>query len=81
MLNIAKALVIAVARFELSDEEQMDPDFAVEALEEIGMFLQECSSEEKKALRNALASLQKEGLARTKEQKEFLKSFMENFGI
>ena len=57
MRVLARALITAVAFFELSDDEIVDPDAAVQILEDISGELSECSNEEKAALKAVLAQM------------------------
>lgn len=50
MKSLAQALVEAVAFLELSEDEVIDPDSAVQAMESVSHSLQTASVQEKRAL-------------------------------
>lgn len=50
MRNLALAVLQATSKFELWDDETVNPDEAAEALEQVAAILSECSDEEKKTL-------------------------------
>lgn len=82
MKPIMRALVMATAYIELGDDEFIDEDFAVHALESVCAELQVCSKADIQALREVLAEMKHEGFWSNKEMgDEFLETFVENFGI
>ena len=50
MKTLATALLHLASKLELWDDETVDPDAAVQAMEEIGAILADCSDAEKQAL-------------------------------
>ena len=83
MKNLAEALVAAVAFLELSDDNTVDPDDAIRALESIGAVLQNASTDEVVALGRAAAEegARQSASGANDEVKEFYDSFLENFGL
>jgi hypothetical protein len=80
---LAKAVVDAFAFLELSDDETIDPDSAVEAIEMLTHDLQKCTDAEKAALKKALDAeymAQKFRKAPANILK-FYKDFFENTGL
>src|SRR5262249_5968014 len=83
MRAMARALITAVAFFELSDDEVVDPDAALQVLEDIGGELSHCTPEEKAALKAAVAQMKaSEQLNEARpEVLEFLESFLGTAGL
>lgn len=80
---LAKAVVDAFAFLELSDEETIDPDSAMEAMEMLTADLQQCTDAEKAALKKALDAeykAQKAGKT-SKKVLQFYKNFFANYGL
>ncbi len=82
MKNLALAVLQATSKFELWDDETVNPDEAAEALEQVASILSECSEEEKKVL----AEVAKESGKMFRDRKqneaaEFCENFMENTGL
>jgi len=55
MENLARAVVQAFAFLDLSDDDAIDPDAAVKAMEDLTSYLRNCTPEERQALKNAAA--------------------------
>lgn len=83
MKALARAVINAAAYLELSDESQVDPELALQALEEIAYNLSYASDAEKQALMEALADMkQAERDNETRpEMLEFLETFPASFGL
>jgi 5'-deoxynucleotidase YfbR-like HD superfamily hydrolase len=83
MKALAQAVVHAFVFLELSDDEAVDSDAAVDAMEMLAADLQECSEEEKAALEKAVSEELKAQMARKAPKKvlDFYKNFMENLGL
>jgi len=75
MQNIARALLQAASFLELSEDDVVNPDDAVRALEGIASQLQKCSAEEVAVLREAIQL----ELASTPEQWSDARQFLTNF--
>jgi hypothetical protein len=80
---LARAVVAAMAFLELSDDQDVDPDCALGAMESICYELQSCTDAEKAALKKALAAeLQAWQAQNAKENViEFYRDFMVNTGL
>ena len=83
MNNLAKAIIGAVAFLEFSDDDIVDPDAAVQAMEDIAAALQKASPEELAALR---AELDRELQAQVERGasegvQNFYKQFLDNLCI
>jgi hypothetical protein len=80
MNHLAKAVVDAFAFLELSDDDVVDPDNAVEAMEMLTAELRECSPAERQALAEAAkAELTAQRAAGAPaETLEFYETFVEN---
>lgn len=80
---LAKAVVDAFAFLELSADETIDPDSAVEAMEMLTYDLQQCTDVEKAALKKALDAEYKAQKARkaSKNVLKFYKEFFTNTGL
>ncbi len=83
MKALARALINAAAYLELADESQVDPDLALQALEEIAFNLSHCTAEEKQALAEVLADMRAAELEQQTrpEMLEFLDNFLVSFGL
>jgi hypothetical protein len=83
MKSLARALITAVAFLELSSDEVVDADAAVEVLEQIGQDLSRCSDDEKAALKKILSRLHaEEQLNESRpEVLEFFETFLASFGL
>jgi hypothetical protein len=78
MKALARAVIDAMAFLELSDEPAVDDDAAVQAMEMLAADLQDCSMEEKGALREVLA----EYIAGSRgKRKRFYATFMADAGL
>lgn len=83
MKTLARALINAAAFLELSDDEAVNPDAALAALEEIAYNLSHCTPEEKNAVVEVLAEMrasERESGPRP-EVLEFLDNFPASFGL
>ena len=83
MDKIARALVNAAAFLELSDEDVVDPDSAVAAMEDIVAALAGASTEEIAALQRAASEERKARAKRGADEDtlDFFDNFLENFGL
>ena len=83
MKVLARALINAAAYLELADESQMNPDLALQALEEIALNLSHCTVQEKEALAEVLADMKSAELEQQTrpEMLDFLDSFLTSFGL
>ena len=87
MIALARSVIEAARFFELSSDDLIDPDTAVEALESIAHELGSLDEAERTSLREALDELigdeqaGRDGSAPRPEVIEFYESFMENFGL
>jgi len=83
MKALARALINAAAYLELADESQVNPDLALQALEEIALNLSHCTAEEKQALIEVLVDMRTAELEQQTrpEMLDFLDSFLASFGL
>lgn len=82
MRNLALAVLQATSKFELWDDETVNPDEAAEALEQVAAILSECSDEEKKILAEvAQESAEIFQKINQREAAEFCANFMANAGL
>ena len=83
MKALARALINAVAHLELADEAQVDPELALQALDEIALHLSYCTAEERQALAEVLADMRAAELDNQTrpEMLDFLDTFLSNFGL
>src|SRR5712691_5170859 len=83
MKALARAIINAAAFLELSDDEAVDPELAVQALEEIALHLSACTPEERKALVEVLAEMRANELETgpRPEVLAFLDGFLVSFGL
>lgn len=80
MKHLAKAMVDALAFLELSGDDVIDPDNAVQAMEMLAATLRDCSPDERKALSEAGAAELTDQIAAgaPAETVEFYETFMEH---
>ena len=83
MKALARALINAAAYLEMTGEEGIDPESALQALEEIAYNLSYCTDEEKKALAAALTDMRAAELETgpRPEMLDFLDTFLVSFGL
>ena len=83
MKALARALINATAYLELADESQIDPELALQALEEIAYNLHFSTDEEKKALAEVLADMRAAEIDHQTrpEMLDFLDTFLASFGL
>ena len=83
MLHLARAVIYAAAFLELSEDDEVDPDAAVKALENMASCLHGASAEELAALREVLASERQNWLelGYTNGIVDFFDTFFEAFGL
>src|SRR5947207_10212158 len=83
MKALARALINAAAYLELTGEDGIEPESALQALEEIAYNLSYCSDEEKKALADALADMRAAELETgpRPDMLDFLDTFLVSFGL
>ena len=83
MKALARAIINAAAFLELSDDRALDPDLAVQALEEIALHLSACTEEERKVLAEVLAEMRANELETgpRPDVLAFLDSFLVSFGL
>lgn len=81
MHNIARALLRASTFIELADEETLDPDSAVRALEDVASSLRGCSSEEVRVLKEAIELELQSMPGEWGEARKFLASFLKAVGL
>src|SRR5437763_7967280 len=83
MKTLARALINAAAYLELGDESQINPDFALQALEEIAFNLSHCTAEERQALVEVLVDMRAAELDNQTrpEMLAFLDTFLASFGL
>jgi hypothetical protein len=83
MKAIARALIQATAFLAFADDDVIEPDAAVRALEDIGHFLHDCTTEEIAILRTVLTEerAQAAQLYTHQEVLAFYDSFLSNFGL
>jgi hypothetical protein len=80
---VVAAFLHLAAFLELSGDETVDPDWAVEAMEHVGHYLQQLSDEQVERLREQTGRVSKYGRKKKwgKEEISFFEEFLENFGI
>jgi hypothetical protein len=83
MKTIAKALIEAAAFLEFSEDDSVDPDEAVRALEGIAYTLHKASPEEIAALRDALREMvdASQTDAARAAARRFSDAFLESMGV
>lgn len=80
MKSLAQALVEAVAFLELSGDEVVDPDSAVQAIESISHSLRNASEQERQALLDYCRS-EAQKLATDQKRRDFYQQFGEAMGL
>jgi hypothetical protein len=81
MLNIARALLEAACFLELSEDDSVNPDDAVRALEGMASRLQQCSPEEVAVLREAIQVELATMPEQWTEARKYLSNFLQAVGI
>ena len=83
MDSLARSLLCTFAFLELSDDETIDPDAAVSAMESMTAVLRSCTDEEKAALKKAIeAELDLRNSRDADETElEFYRNLMVNLGL
>jgi hypothetical protein len=83
MKALARALINAAAYLELTGEEGVDPESALQALEEIAYNLSYCTAEEKKILADVLTEMRAAELEKgpRPEMLDFLDTFLVSFDL
>jgi len=84
MENIVRALLSTAAFLELSGDEVVDPDAAVEALEHMGGFLQRADEKERAVIARVANEYAAEARAKGKEgeaEADFYGAFMDSMGL
>jgi hypothetical protein len=83
MKALARAVINVAAYLELADESQVDPELALQALEEIAYNLSYASEEEKQSIAEALTDMKAAELesGTRPEMLEFLENFPVSFGL
>jgi len=83
MKALARAVINAAAFLELSDDKALDPELAVQALEELALHLSQCTEDEKKAVAEVLAEMRATELETglRPDVLAFLDSFLASFGL
>jgi hypothetical protein len=79
MKNLANAAICGVFHFEFASEDDIDPDTAANAMEEIFFHLRKASAKEKQALVAALSELKAEAKAGKRKNKKELVKFYDTF--
>ena len=79
MKNLALAAICGMFRFEFVTEEDVDPDTAVDAMEEIFFHLRNATAAEKQALIDAAIELKAEAKNGDRKNKKELEEFYDNF--
>lgn len=79
MKNLARAAICGVFHFEFADDSVVDADTAVNAVEEIFLYLRDASPAEKKALGDVLGDLKEEVEKGTRQDKKQLAEFYDAF--
>lgn len=79
MEQTAKALLIAMSYLELWDDDVIDPDTAVAALESVSAELHNLTSKEKGTISKVAKQLAED--TSDDGEKEFFMEFVENFGL
>ena len=85
MKALAKAILNMAAFLELSSDDVVDPDSAVNALEQLAADLQDATAGEieylKAAIRQEIVEIGDERTPEQSDRIEFFLDFMENFGL
>ena len=79
MRTLANAILDLAAFLELSGDDVIDPDAAVNAMESLAFSLKSATPEEVAAVRSAIR--EQVASAPSPERAEFLRSFAENVGL
>ena len=79
MRNLALAAICGVFHFEFATDDEVDPDVAVHAMEEIFFHLQRAATEERAALVDALNALKAGVLASDRDEKTEMIQFYDTF--
>ena len=79
MRTLANAIIDLAAFLELSGDDVVDPDAAVNALESLAFALNSATPEEVAAVRSAIRD--QLTLSPSRERAEFLRSFAESVGL
>ncbi len=79
MEKTTKALLVAMSYFELWNDDVIDPDTAVNALESISAEFQDATPEEIKTITKVASELAES--ATNEDEKEFYENFVESFGL
>lgn len=80
--TLMRALLDAATFFELADDETLDPDSAVEQMEQMAVTLVGLSPDERAGLLRFAAEVAEEARrAGDEERAEFLENFGESFGL
>ncbi len=79
MEKTARALLIAMSYLELWDDDVIDPDIALGALESISAELQNATQEEIEIITNVANKLA--DATANEDEKEFYEEFVENYGL
>ena len=80
---VVASLVHCVAFLELSGDDAVDPDWAVEAMEHVGAYLQRMSADQAEDVARQLGAIATNARLQKAppEFVEFLERFLENFGV
>lgn len=83
MKALARALINAAAYLDLSGEDGLDAEQALQALEELAYSLSHCTEAEKEAIRETLADMKAAEMESgpRPEMLEFLNNFLVSFGL
>lgn len=81
--GVLAALIHVASFLELSGDDVVDPDFAVEAMEHVGLYLGRLTAQQIAAIREQLDRIAAYAQAEDWDQEvvEFLTDFIENFGL
>jgi hypothetical protein len=79
MKNLALAAICGVFHFEFANDHDVDPDFAVSAMEEIFFHLRNATTKERQAITEALSELKAEAKSSSRKNKKDLVKFYEGF--
>lgn len=79
MKNLALAAICGVFHFEFATDDDIDPDTAAGAIEEIFFHLRKSSPKERQALAEALAQLKAEAQRGKRKNKQDLVKFYDGF--
>ncbi len=79
MESTVRALLIAMSHFELWDDDVIDPDTAVSALESVSAELSTATPEEIEVISKVACELAE--ASDNEDAKEFFEEFVESFGL